>query len=85
LELCPDASNVMMMGAMSIFTCAGTVADTTTFYTDMLENAGWVAGDVTNLEEMMMGTWTKDGKTLSVTITADDESGGSSVMLSLGE
>lgn len=85
LELCPDASDVMVMGAMSIFTCPGTVADTSTFYTEMLENGGWEAGDVTNMEEMLMGTWTKDGETLSLTITADEESGGSSVMITLGE
>jgi len=85
LELCPDASDVMVMGAMSIFSCPAPVADTITFYTEMLENEGWQAGDVTNFEEMLMGTWTKDGETLSLTITADDETGGSSVMLTLGE
>lgn len=85
LELCPDASDVMVMGTMSMFTCPGTVADTATFYTEMLENDGWEAGDVTNMETMMMGTWTKDGEALSLTITADDESGGSSVMITLGE
>ncbi|MGC9395789.1 MAG: hypothetical protein ACP5J4_13160 [Anaerolineae bacterium] len=85
LELCPDASDVMVMGTMSMFTCPGTVADTATFYTEMLENDGWEAGDVTNMETMMMGTWTKDGEALSLTITADEESGGSSVMLTLGE
>lgn len=85
LELCPDASNVTVMGKISLFTCAGTVEDTATFYTDALENAGWEAGDVTNLEGMMMGTWSKGDETLSLTITADAESGGSSVMLTLGE
>ena len=85
IELCADASDVMVMGTMSIFTCPGKVTDTATFYTDMLENGGWEAGDVTTMEEMVMGTWTKDGQTLSLTITADDESGGSSVMLTLGE
>jgi hypothetical protein len=85
IELCPDASDVMVMGSMSIFTCPGTVADTATFYTEMLENDGWEAGDVTNMEEMLTGTWTKDGQSLSLTITADDESGGASVMVTLGE
>lgn len=85
LEPCPDAADVMVMGTMSIFTCPAPVADTVTFYTEMLENSGWVAGDVTNMEEMLMGTWTKDGETLSLTITADEESGGSNVMLTLGE
>ncbi len=85
LELCPDAADVTMMGTMSIFTCPAPVADTITFYTEMLENQGWTAGDITNMEEMLMGTWTKDGESLSVTITADEESGGSNVMLTLGE
>jgi hypothetical protein len=85
LELCPDAADVMVMGTMSVFTCPAPVADTITFYTEMLENQGWAAGDVTNMEEMLMGSWTKDGETLSVTITADEESGGSNVMLTLGE
>jgi hypothetical protein len=85
IELCQDASNVMVMGTMSMFTCPGKVADIATFYTDMLENEGWEAGDVTTMEEMVMGTWTKDGETLSLTITADTESGGTSVMISLGE
>jgi len=85
LELCPDATDVMVMGQMSMFTCPSTVADATTFYTEMLENDGWEAGDVTNMETMMMGTWTKDGESLSLTITADEDSGGSSVMVTLGE
>ncbi|MBN2392449.1 MAG: hypothetical protein JXR84_17095 [Anaerolineae bacterium] len=85
LELCPDATDVMVMGQMSMFICPSTVADTTTFYTEMLENDGWEAGDMTNMETMVMGTWMKDGETLSLTITADDESGGSSVMVTLGE
>lgn len=85
LELCPDASEVMVMGKMSIFTCAGTVEDTATFYTEALESAGWEAGDVTSLEGMLMGSWTKGDETLSLTITTDDESGGSNVMLTLGE
>ena len=85
LELCPDAADVMVMGAMSIFTCLAPVADTITFYTEMLESDGWEAGDVTNMEEVLMGTWTKDGESLSVTITADDETGGSNVMITLGE
>jgi len=41
----------------------------------MLENGGWEAGEITNMEEVLMGTWTKDGETLSLTITADDETG----------
>ena len=85
IEPCPDASDVMVMGAMSMFTCPGTVAETATFYTEMLENYGWAAGDVTTMETMMMGTWTKDGESLSLTITADEDSGGSSVMITLGE
>ena len=85
LELCPDASDVIVMGTMSIFSCPAPVADTITFYTEMLEDGGWQAGDVTNLEGMLMGTWTKDGETLSLTITANDDTGGSNVMLSLGE
>jgi len=85
LELCPDATDVMVMGAMSMFTCPGTVAETVAFYTEMLENDGWEAGDVTSMEEMLMGTWTRDDESLSLTITADEESGGSSVMVTLGE
>lgn len=85
LELCPDASDVMVMGKMSIFSCPTSVADTATFYTEMLENGGWEAGDVTNMEEMLMGTWTKDGESLSLTITKNDDTGGSNVMLTLGE
>jgi len=85
LETCPDATDVMVMGTMSIFTCPTPVADTATFYTEMLENGGWEAGEITNMEEVLMGTWTKDGETLSLTITADDETGGSSVMITLGE
>jgi hypothetical protein len=85
LELCPDAADVMVMGTMSIFTCPAPVEDTITFYTEMLETQGWAAGDITNMETMLMGSWTKDGETLSVTITADEDSGGSNVMLTLGE
>lgn len=86
LELCPDSSNMTVMGKMTIFNCAGTVEDTATFYTEALENAGWdVEGEVTRLEGMMMGTWKKGDETLSVTITKDDTTGGSNVMLTLGE
>jgi len=85
LELCPDASDFTVMGSMSIFTCADTVEDTATFYREMLEAAGWEAGDVTVMGNMLMGTWTKDGETLNLTITTDDDSGGANVMLTLGE
>jgi hypothetical protein len=86
LELCPDSSELTVMGKMSLFTCAGTVEDTATFYMEALENAGWeVEGEVTNLEGMMMGNWKKGNETLSLTITADDSGTGSNVMLTLGE
>ncbi len=85
LELCPDATDVMVMGAMSIFSCPTPVVDTATFYTEMLEAQGWAAGDITTIEDMLMGTWTKDGESLSVTITKNDDTGGSNVMLTLGE
>ncbi len=86
LELCPDSSELTVMGKMSIFTCAGTVEDTTTFYTEALENAGWeVEGELTQLEGMLMGNWKKGDETLTLTITANEEKGGSNVMLTLGE
>lgn len=85
VELCPDAADVMVMGTMSVFTCPAPVTDTITFYTESLESNGWAAGDITNLENMLMGTWSKDGESISLTITADDDSGGSNVMITLGE
>ncbi|HOU15565.1 MAG TPA: hypothetical protein PKZ84_20880 [Anaerolineae bacterium] len=86
LELCPDSSDLTVMGKMTIFTCAGTVEDTAAFYTEALKNAGWeVDGEVTSLEGMMMGNWKKGDETLSLTITKDDDTNGSNVMLTLGE
>jgi len=86
LELCPDATDAMVMGKMSIFSCPASVADTITFYTEMLENEGWqAADDQFSTEEMLMGTWTKDGESLSLTITTNDDTGGANVMLTLGE
>ena len=84
LELCPDAFDVMTMGGMSFFTCPGTFEDTVTFYSDMLKDGGWQTGDESfRTEDMLMGSWTKGGATLNVTITVDDD--GTNVMLVLDE
>ncbi|HQE93194.1 MAG TPA: hypothetical protein PLH19_09705 [Anaerolineae bacterium] len=86
LELCPDSSGLTVMGAMSFFTCPSTVEDTAKFYMEALENAGWeVDGEVSTDGGMVMGNWKKGEEALSLTISADEESGGSSVMITLGE
>ncbi len=85
LEPCPDAADVTVMGKLVMFTCPATVKDTATFYTEALQKAGWTAGDVTDMEGLLMGSWTKGDETLSLTITANEEKGGSNVMISIGE
>ncbi|HOT91719.1 MAG TPA: hypothetical protein PLJ78_06915 [Anaerolineae bacterium] len=85
LELCPNAADVTVMGKISMFTCPASVKDTATFYTEALDKAGWTAGDVTDMEGLLMGSWTKGDETLNLTITANEEKGGSNVMISIGE
>ncbi len=86
LELCPDASNLLVTGNMTFFSCAGTFEETSEFYTEMLKNAGWEATDVVNeTPGVWMGTWIKDNETLNLTINANQDTGEVSVMITLGE
>lgn len=56
-------------------------ADVAAFFTKELPGQGWEAGEATELGAMQSLTFTKEGRTLSITITKE-EAGGSSALLS---
>jgi len=84
LPMMPDASEKSQFGEMVTYKTASTVADVVAFYKDKLPAAGWtIEGEPTELGEMSMLSYTKDGKTLSVTVTTSDNT--TQVMLNIGE
>ena len=81
----PNATDVSIFGSMFSFHTTDDVETVQAFYEKALTDAGWTKGEISEMEGMVMEDWTKDDQTLSLMITADEENGGSSVMLMTGE
>ncbi len=80
----PNAQNLASFGDMISFQTDDDVETVQSFYEEALSQAGWSKGDSSVMEGLVMEDWTKDGQTLSLMITAE-ESGGCSVLLTIGE
>ena len=80
----PNATDVAMLGDIYSFHTDDDVATVQSFYEEALNDAGWEKTESTEMEGMVMQTWTKGDESIMVMISADEE-GGSSVILSKGE
>ena len=84
LPIMPDATDKVQFGSMITYKSASSVTDVAAFYKEKLVEAGWKAeGEPTEMGEIAMLNYTKDGKTLNLMITSSD--GATQVVLSTGE
>ena len=78
----PNATNQTVMMGMVTFEVEDDFEAVSDFYTTELEGAGWSKAEGgMAMEGMVMDTWTKEERSLQLTITADDDTGEVSVML----
>ncbi|GAB4581260.1 MAG: hypothetical protein Fur0022_40070 [Anaerolineales bacterium] len=66
---------------ITTFSSAQTVEELTTFYKTEMVVAGWTAGEEITLPGLVTLTFTKDGKTATITITADPATGKTQVAI----
>ena len=75
-----NATNVSGFGSMLTLTSSDAPGDVAEFYKNALPRAGYNLDESSNMETMFLLTFSKDGKKLSLMITAG-ENGGSNVIL----
>jgi hypothetical protein len=84
LPMMADAKEKSRFGNMTTYKSASKVADVVAFYKDKLAADGWTPeGEPTEMGDIAMLNFTKDGQTLSVTVSSGDD--GTQVMLNVGE
>ncbi len=82
LPVMPDAQDKTSMNNMLIYKTASSVADVAAFYKDALAESGWkLDGEPTEMGEVSMLNFAKDGQKLSLMATVNE--GTTQVMLSL--
>ncbi len=81
----PNATDIAILGDMYSFHTDDDVATVQAFYEEALDDAGWTKSETTEMEGMVMQTWTKDNESIMLMISADEEQGGSSVIITAGE
>ncbi len=69
------ASDLISMTGMTTFSSDKTPEELSQFYKTEMVAAGWTMGDELNVTGLVTLTFTKDGKTATVTITADPSTG----------
>ncbi len=79
----PNAQDIVMMAGMFSFSTPDEVSVVADFYETQLPEMGWTQTESSDLGGMVMQTWMKDGRTLSLMISSEDE--GTSVMITLEE
>lgn len=84
LPMMADAKEKSRFGNMTTYKSDSEVADVVAFYKDELAAAGWsLEGEPIAMGELVMLNFTRDGKTLNVTVSGGE--GGTQVMLNVGE
>ncbi|NUM43116.1 MAG: hypothetical protein HUU38_00305 [Anaerolineales bacterium] len=76
-----DAADLFSMTGITTYSSGKTVEELTTFYKTELVAAGWTMGEEITLPGLVTLTFTKDGKTATVTITADPSTGKTQVAI----
>jgi hypothetical protein len=83
IPLMPDAAGVSSFGDLTTYTSATPLADVVAFYQAQMPANGWTESPGGLAQEgFAQLTFTKDGRTASITITSDPSSG-TSVLISL--
>ena len=81
LPIMPDATEKAQFGSMISYKSASPMKDVVAFYQEELVASGWTAeGEPTEMDEIAMLNFAKDGKTLNLMITSSD--GATQVVLS---
>ena len=82
IPMMSDAQDQAAMGGMSTYSTPSALKDVIAFYDKEMKAKGWAEQEGTmSTDEMSMKTYTKDGRTVQIIITADSSSGKTSVMI----
>ena len=82
IPMMSDAQDQASMGGMSTYSTASALKDVVAFYEKEMKAKGWAEQEGTmSTDAMSMKTYTKDGRTVQIIITADTSSGKTSVMI----
>ncbi len=69
----PDATDMTTMGGMVMYTSASSFDDVLAFYQEQMPANGWSdTGDVSVASDTAMLSYTKDGRTATITLTSED-------------
>jgi hypothetical protein len=75
------ATDLVAITGITTFSSAQTVEDLAEFYKTEMVAAGWTAGEEISLPGLVTLIFTKDGKTATITITADPSTGKTQVAI----
>ncbi len=82
IPMMPDAQDQAAMGGMSTYSSPSALKDVIAFYDKEMKAKGWAEQEGTmSTDAMSMKTYTKDGRTVQIIITADSSSDKTSVMI----
>ncbi len=83
IPMMTDAQEQAAFGGMSTYSTASKFADVAAFYQKEMKAQGWTETEGTGMstEGMSMKSYTKDGRTVQIVITADTSSGKTTVMI----
>lgn len=86
IPMMADARERSTFGEMVMYSSPSAMADVVAFYKDEMPKSGWqLSGDPTEMEELAMLDFTKDGRKASVMISYDADDELTSVMITMGE
>jgi len=80
-----DAQDVANAFGMITFSTASTPAEVSEFYQAQMPQNGWTEASVEDMGSMFMLDFTKDGRTASLMISADEDTGMTSVLITIQE
>ncbi len=80
-----DAQEVANAFGMITFSSPSTPAEVADFYQAQMPQAGWSEVSVDDLSGMFMMEYSKDGRTASLVISADEDTGMTSVLITIQE
>lgn len=73
LPIMPDATDMTTMGGMTMYTSASSFDDVLAFYQEQMEADGWSdTGSSFITQDNAMLSYTKEGRTATITLTADE-------------
>ncbi|HLF28338.1 MAG TPA: hypothetical protein VJG32_18555 [Anaerolineae bacterium] len=87
IPLMPDATDTSAFGETTTYTSASTFEDVVAFYNEQMPANGWTAEESGgfSMEDFASLSFTKEGRTASITITFDTSSNESTVLITVSE